>query len=125
MSTCKPMKSFVQISFNIDMIYTPHNWVVIHFSGPDSHYRVLGGWSGSYLESDHWRLNSGITGVEEDGDYFNFIGYSGSVYRCHKDFYGLRINNAYVWNKLKNKHQDLVELLPQETDWFKINWSKK
>jgi hypothetical protein len=104
------------------MIYTPHNWVVIHFNGPDPHYKVLGGWSGSYLDSDHWRLNSGITRVEEDGDYFNFIGHSGSVYRCHKDFYGLRTNNAYVWNRLKDIHQDLVELLPEETDWIKTDW---
>jgi hypothetical protein len=45
--------------------YTCDNWVVIKMKGDDTHYRVLAGWSGGYLDGDSWRMNSGITKVEE------------------------------------------------------------
>lgn len=98
-------------------MYKPDNWVVIKVKGDDPHYRVLAGWSGGYTTSDHWRMNSGIEGVEEDDSYFYFSGPSGSVYRCHKESYGLRVNNAHVWAAMKNHHGDLVELVPEDTNW--------
>ena len=45
--------------------YTPDNWVVIKMDGDEPHYRVLAGWSGGYTTGDHWRVNSGITKVQE------------------------------------------------------------
>ena len=55
--------------------YTPDNWVVIKMMPPekDTMYKVLGGWSGGYLDGDSWRMNSGVTSVEDDGDYFKFL----------------------------------------------------
>ena len=48
--------------------YKPDNWVVIKMDGDNPHYRVLAGWSGGYLHGDSWKINSGITRVEDDGD---------------------------------------------------------
>jgi hypothetical protein len=71
------------------MTYTPDRWVLIKFSTPDwNGYKVLAGWNGSYLEGRRWKLNSGITKVEEDNLFYYFHGYSGSVYRCDKFSYG-------------------------------------
>lgn len=102
--------------------YCPDNWVVIFLNGDDPHYRILAGWSGGYLSGDSWRMNSGIARVEEDEYYFNFYGSSGSCYQCHKNAYCLRKNNVYVWEELKEKYGDKVEMLPEDTDWLAMNW---
>lgn len=94
----------------------PDNWAVIFLNGDDPHYRILAGWSGGYLSTDGWRLNSGITKVEESEHAYSFYGSSGSCYVCGKQSYGLRMNNAYVFNQLKEAHGDKVELMPEDTD---------
>ena len=81
--------------------YKPDNWVVIRFKGDDPHYRVLAGWSGGYFSGNSWRMNSGITRSEFDGDYWYFYGSSGSCYKCHVDSYMLKTNNIYVWKQLQ------------------------
>ena len=103
-------------------VYEPDNWVVIKISGDDPHYRVLAGWSGGYLDGDRWRLNSGITGVTLAGDYYHFPGSSGSNYVCHKDAYGLRMNNSHIWSQLKDLHGNMVELMPEDSNWFDVDW---
>ena len=103
-------------------IYYPDNWVIIQIKGDNPHYKVLAGWSGGYIDGSSWKLNSGITRLEEDGNHCNFYGHSGSLYSCSKGSYGLRMNNAYVWDKLKNLHGGKVELLPEDTEWSKIDW---
>lgn len=103
-------------------MYTPNNWVVIKFKGGDPHYRVLVGWSGGYLTSDSWRINSGITKMVETEHSYKFYGSSGSCYSCHKQSYGLKMNNSYIWDQLKKIHGDKVEIMPEETDWKKIDW---
>jgi hypothetical protein len=105
--------------------YHPDNWAVIFLDGPDPHYRILAGWSGGYAQSDSWRLNSGITRVEETVSSYLFYGSSGSCYVCGKDSYGLRNNNAYVWNCLVERHGDKVELMPEDTYWFDMDWILK
>jgi hypothetical protein len=102
-------------------IYTPDNWVILHIKGPTEHYRVLAGWSGGYLDGDSWKMNSGIVRVEKTEEGYDFIGSSGSVYKG-RDNYCLRMNNGYAYNDLKEKHGDLVNLMPEDTDWEKIDW---
>lgn len=102
--------------------YLPDNWVIIKIKGDDPHYRVLSGWSGGYTTGDSWRMNSGVTNVEEDDDAFRFRGSSGSWTVCRKGSYGLRMNNAHVWAQLQELHSDNVELMPEETDWTQIDW---
>lgn len=103
----------------------PDNWVVIKINGNDPHYRVLAGWSGGYTTGDSWRMNSGVVEVQENKDCYYFIGSSGSVYCCSKQSYGLRMNNAYVWNQLQTKYGDKVELMPEDTDWLYLDLTGK
>lgn len=103
-------------------MYEPDNWVVIKIKGDDPHYRVLAGWSGGYTTGDSWRMNSGITRVEGDEQSFYFYGATGSCYKCHKTAYRLRMNNAHIWAALQSKHGDKVELMPEDTDWFGVDW---
>lgn len=103
-------------------MYTCDNWIVIFLNGGDPHYRLLTGTSGGYTTGDSWRMNSGITKVEEDDHYYYFHGSSGSCYSCHKDAYGLRMNNAYIWNQLQELHGDKVKMLDENTNWMEHDW---
>lgn len=108
--------------------YTPDNWVVLKIKEgklDGGFYKVLGGWSGGYLDGDSWRMNSGISEVTEDGGYLLFHGYSGSVYRCHKGGYGLRMNNAGVYNQLKENEafENQITVMPEDTNWMEIEWN--
>lgn len=104
-------------------MYTPDNWVILKIKiKNDTHYRVLAGWSGSYIYGSNWRMNSGITRVESEGDFLLIYGGSGSCYRCHKDTYGLRMNNAGIYNQLKEKYA--VEMLDENTDWEGLKYEK-
>ena len=103
-------------------MYTPDNWVILKFEGDTPHYRVLVGWSGGYLHGDAWRMNSGITKVEKDGENYLFYGSSGSCYSCNESQYCLRNNNAYVWNNIKDKYGDKVSIMPEDTDWLNMDW---
>ena len=101
--------------------YTCDNWVVIKLDdGVDPHYRLLVGTSGGYLTGDSWRLNSGITKVEEDDRAYYFSGSSGSTYRCGKNSYTLRMNNAHIWSQIQELHGDKAQLMPEDTDWTQI-----
>lgn len=102
--------------------YRPDNWVVIKIKGDHPHYKVLAGWSGGYTTGDSWRMNSGITMVDEIENAFMFKGSTGSVYTCHKESYCLRMNTAGVWAQLEKLHGDKVELMPEDTDWMSVDW---
>lgn len=95
------------------------HWVVLKINGPDPHYRLAMSWKGGYINPDSWRLNSGIVKVEGDNPY-NFHGSSGSVYSVDKDRYGLDMMLANLLESLK-RHGE-VEVLPEDTDWFSIDW---
>jgi len=66
--------------------YNPDRWVIV---GDGENFKVLGGWSGGYLDGDSWRLSSGLQRIEEDGYYYLMHNYSGSVYECHKEGEGM------------------------------------
>jgi|TARA_B110000858_G_scaffold171012_1_gene201193 hypothetical protein len=102
--------------------YNCDNWVVIKMKGDDPHYRLLVGTSGGYLDGDSWRINSGITEVNETNDYYYFKGSSGSEYRCGKDSYTLRMNTSHIWTRLQKLHGDKVEMMPEDTDIMKMDW---
>ena len=106
--------------------YTPDNWVVLKITNEgETLYKVLAGWSGGYLDGDSWRMNSGITSVEDHETYYSFYGYSGSVYKVWKGHYGLRMNNAGVCNQLKERFGDAVELMPEDTEWMDLNYEQQ
>jgi hypothetical protein len=102
--------------------YVPDYWIVFKILSDTNEvlYKVLAGWSGGYLYGNSWRINSGIVGVEEDEDFFHFKGSSGSVYSCMKDRYDLRGETVFVWAKIKDRYEDLVEEMPEDTDWGRL-----
>lgn len=104
--------------------YRPDSWVVIKMTHKNNiFYKVLGGWSGGYLNGTSWRLNSGVEKVELANDRYMFYGSSGSVYTCHKESYGLKMSTADIWKQMKDTYPDQVELL-EDQDWLEKNWNE-
>lgn len=70
--------------------YNPDRWKVIEINMDDGEklLKVFGTWFGGFTNGDSWRLNSGVSGIEVDGDLIHFYGYSGSTYTVHKDAEG-------------------------------------
>ena len=89
-------------------------------------YKILAGWSGGYLHGDSWKLNSGCTKVEQDGDYYLFHGSSGSVYRVHKNSYRMSGYTAQIYASFKKQVEDAenvtMELLPDDTDFLELDY---
>lgn len=73
------------------MIYNPDSWVILEFNSADAGkvHKVFAGWRGGYMDGESWKLNSGIVKVTETEKTLDFIGESGSTYRCHKDGFGM------------------------------------
>ncbi len=96
------------------MLYTPDRWVVVKIEYKDELiHKVLAGWNGGYLGSDSWKLNSGITKIEMDEDYYLFHGYSGSVYKCHKNAYGFTSLTGSIFATWKEQHPDNFEIIKE------------
>ena len=108
--------------------YTPDRWIVINFVNNGERFnKVLAEWKGSYADGDYWRMNSGITAVEEDGDYWLFHGATGSVYRCNKDRYSVTGLAADVLRNLLDKNSEtvIIQALPEDTDWHQLEMVEK
>ena len=92
------------------MMYIPDKWIIIEISSAeDSVRRVFASWSGGYLDGESWRLSSGITKVEDKGDWYLFHNESGSIYQCYKKQYG---TNLYSYGVL----QDMMEKVPDSVN---------
>lgn len=88
--------------------YRPDRWVVLEFVTPQETIRkVFGGWYGGYAGRDTWRLNSGIVAAREKDAVFEFEGYSGSVYYCHRNNYGMTSYMGSVLESWARKHSVL------------------
>jgi hypothetical protein len=98
-------------------MYTPNKWLIVKLNGKDPHYRVFATWSGGYLDGDSWKLNSGITGITEEGDYYLFAGSSGSIYKCHKRGYGSTgYGHSVIRGIIEQTPELAIEILPDDTD---------
>lgn len=97
--------------------YYPDSWVVVKIKDTGL-YKILAGWSGGYTTGDTWRMNSGITRVEDAADHWRFYGASGSCYVCDKRGYAMRMSMSGTYNQIK----DHVELLDKDTDWMNVEW---
>lgn len=104
-------------------MYDPDFWCVIKINSADPHYRVFGSWASSYATGSSWRMNSGITKVEEKDDCFLFHGSTGSIYRCHKEMYGCHYGSQAQLNHFMNQPEvAVVDLLSEETNWLEMDW---
>jgi len=86
-------------------MYTPDRWLILKITkNEESIFKVLAGWSGSYLEGQIWRINSGIKKVTEVDGYFLFEGDSGSVYKCHLNGYGANMIMSGILNTMTKQN---------------------
>jgi hypothetical protein len=98
---------------------TPERWVILKL--PNNYYKVFGTWSGGYLDGDMWKLNSGIERAEQDDDFYYFIGFSGSCYKCHKNKYGTINSYGFnVLNKIIEDSNNQIELMEDVDDWTNV-----
>jgi hypothetical protein len=103
--------------------YNPDNWVVLKFNYEGGVlYRVLAGWSGGYLDGDSWRMNSGITEVKQDSDYYYFYSNTGSCYCCRKTSNTMRSNIANTYSAIVERYGDDVSLCDEGTDYMNIDY---
>jgi len=96
------------------MVTVPNNWVVLKITHPNNEvvHKVLAGFYGGYLHGESWRLNSGITKVEIEGDYYLFYGNSGSIYKCHKNYQRLSNATSGIYNSIVNNNKGIkVEIV--------------
>ncbi len=104
----------------------PDKWVVVKIDNnlDKSFYKVFATWVGGYLNGDKWKLNSGIKSVESDDDYYYFIGYSGSCYKCHKKSYGTASSygEGVLQGMVENAYKagSTVNVLPEDTEWEEL-----
>ena len=86
--------------------YNPDKWAILKMEmDGDTTHKVLGGWSGGYLDGDEWRLSSGLESIETEGDYYLMKNHSGSIYKCHKKMNGFNTISGMKFAEFK----DLIE----------------
>lgn len=107
--------------------YQPDKWVMIKITGVEDNpvYKVFACWYGGYLGSDSWKLNSGVTKATISGLVYSFEGSSGSVYHCHKDFYGTSGYGGGVLQNMIDKAKEnniTIEILDEDTNFLEINY---
>lgn len=98
------------------MEYNPDSWVIVKINSSTPHYRVVGGWNGSYAYGNSWRINSGIKSVSFDKKtgIYSLHGFSGSVYFVHKDAERVTIANSDGLEYLKKSNTPYEIITLQE-----------
>lgn len=107
--------------------YNPDRWVMLKFNhNGELIYKILATFYGGYLSGDSWKLNSGVTKIEEDGQCYLFHGSSGSVYRCHKNSYGMGGYTSGVYASFQKQVEEAegvtMELMPEGTNFMEIQY---
>ena len=106
--------------------YTPDRWMILGIQTPkEIIYKVFAAWSGGYTGGDSWKLNSGITRATFADPYWEFDGSSGSVYRCHQDYYGTNGYGQAVLNNLLRQAESQgikINVMDRETAWSNLQY---
>jgi hypothetical protein len=104
--------------------HQPDRWLVVKIVTPKQQlYKVFATWHGGYTGSDSWQMNSGITQATLVDDCWEFKGYSGSVYTCHKNAYGTNGYGGRVLQGFIDKMPSqgaTMEVMPESTDWATV-----
>lgn len=104
---------------NRNISETPERWVIVKL--PNDYYKVFGTWVGGCLDGDRWKLNSGISKVEQDENFYYFVGFSGSCYKCYKKGYGIATYYGLgVLNKIIEQGNGQIELMKDTDDWVSV-----
>jgi hypothetical protein len=94
-------------------VYTPDGYAVIKTTvNDDTFFKVFSSWSGGYLHGDSYRLNSGISKLVVDGEFYCFHGFSGSVVEVYKDSTRISAYNSGILAKVVGQKD--IELLEYE-----------
>jgi len=103
----------------------PEKWTILKIThNGNTHYKVFGSWAGGYLDGDRWKLNSGISLVEEDENNYYFYGHSGSCYQCYKNLYG--VATSYTLSIMDsliekgNMHGAQIKSMDKDTNWIEL-----
>lgn len=106
--------------------YSPDRWVVVRIVTPKERlYKVFATWSGGYAGSDSWKMNSGITEANLVNSEWEFVGYSGSVYRCGISRYGTTGYGGHVLQTFIDQmpsQNATMEIMPKSTDWAGLDY---
>ena len=105
------------------MNYNPDAWQILKISTEDEPiYKVFGIWYGGYVQSESWRLNSGITAIRENGKLLEFEGYSGSTYVVpnHENCYRTTAYSSSVLANIIAKSSHEIQVLPFDTNWKEL-----
>jgi len=92
----------------------PDAWVIIEVKTPAGQFqKILSGWSGSYPYGDSWRMSSPMKelNIKVNQDFFTVETDSGSCYTLWKSRQGLRMSNSGIYNELKEKFGDMLEIV--------------
>lgn len=90
---------------------TPDKWIIV--TVPQG-AKVLGSWSGGYLDGDSWQLSSGLKSIEEDGDYYLMHNVSGSIYKCHKEMEGMNLVALGIFNQMQSMSDKVKQITVEE-----------
>ncbi len=109
-------------------MYTPDQWDVIKIETKTNKplYKVFGSWKGGFTRGDSWQLNSGIVKVEETDTYYDFHGFSGSVYRCYKNAGAPSGYNATVLANYIDRAVSVdatITIMDRETKFSEVDYS--
>lgn len=93
-------------------MYKPNYWKLVRLLNSEGEpvYKIFATWFGGYTRGDEWRMNSGITRVEEFDDHFYVYGSSGSVYGIAK-YDGSYRTTGYTGSVLATYEEDLQGLM--------------
>lgn len=116
--------------------HLPDSWVVVKITknkdldSEEILYKIFCSENGGFMTGSSWRLNSGITKVENKDSLYFITGYSGSIYICSKNNYGTHGMTKYTVDVLNSILQQLnsnsnkggdtynAEVLEVIPDWF-------
>ena len=93
---------------------TPDAWVIVEVNHEGEQFqKIIAGWSGGYLHGNSWRMSSPIKEmhIDSDTDYITVETQSGSQYTLYKQYQGLRMSNVGIYNELKEKFGDSVDIV--------------
>ena len=102
--------------------YRPKAWVVVSIEHLSLDPKVLYHKVYAEMSNDSWRMNSGITDIEEDEEFYYFYGASGSCYMCRKNLYGVDLAGSPLEKIINNtKSSDIeIKILPKSTNFLEI-----
>lgn len=95
------------------MEYHPHKWLLLRIEdGGTVLFKVFASFYGGFTTGDSWKMNSGITRIEDAGDFLRIHGYSGSVYVCPKACYGASYYAASVLQRFEEQSDGKLKHIP-------------